>query len=248
MQHPVLYSYRPRAVRGFTLIELLTVIAIIGVLAGILIPVVNRVRETARASVCVSTLRQYGVAFNMFVVDNKDRFPQGSSNNPKWLNVDGIGYYMSVIKRTEAVGRSASCPTLLSRCSAEYAANPEYHETRRGYRYNKNLNLGTGEKDKQNFEKSLHYSALPAPSRTLLLWEARSFGVNGDDISGKPGETGTSPKYRHHGRMNCLMVSGAIVTRRGNDNPDETVDDTAIPYAEGGINWKVPGEPFFFKP
>lgn len=102
MQHPVLYSYRPRAVRGFTLIELLTVIAIIGVLAGILIPVVNRVRETARASVCVSTLRQYGVAFNMFVVDNKDRFPQGSSNNPKWLNVDGIGYYMSVIKRTES--------------------------------------------------------------------------------------------------------------------------------------------------
>ncbi len=60
--------------RAFTLIELLTVIAIIGILAAILIPVVGKVRSAAQAAKCASNLRQIGGATFLYLNDHEDRF------------------------------------------------------------------------------------------------------------------------------------------------------------------------------
>lgn len=61
--------------RGFTLIELLVVIAIIAILAAILFPVFARVRAKARATACLSNLKQYALAFHMYVTDYDDVTP-----------------------------------------------------------------------------------------------------------------------------------------------------------------------------
>ncbi|MDR1281043.1 MAG: type II secretion system GspH family protein [Opitutaceae bacterium] len=58
--------------RGFTLIELLTVIAIIGVLAGLLIATLGPVRQRAHQATCISRQRQLGVAFQLYANENRD--------------------------------------------------------------------------------------------------------------------------------------------------------------------------------
>ncbi len=65
------------------MIELLTVVAVIAILIAMLLPVLGRAKEHARRAVCLSNLRQVGLAALMYVDDNENRFWDHPTNHPQ---------------------------------------------------------------------------------------------------------------------------------------------------------------------
>ncbi|MCH8218738.1 MAG: prepilin-type N-terminal cleavage/methylation domain-containing protein [Planctomycetes bacterium] len=68
---------RVRHSMAFTLIELLVVISVIALLIAIAMPALAKVRSQARGLVCQSSLRQWGMTFNLYTTENEDSLPGG---------------------------------------------------------------------------------------------------------------------------------------------------------------------------
>lgn len=86
-----------RFTKGFTLVELLVVIGIIAVLISMLLPALNKARESARLTVCLSNVRQFGNALNMYVSEHKGIWPRFYENG-----ASGPGYTDSYISTSLA--------------------------------------------------------------------------------------------------------------------------------------------------
>jgi prepilin-type N-terminal cleavage/methylation domain-containing protein/prepilin-type processing-associated H-X9-DG protein len=123
-----------RRAGAFTLVEMLVVIAIIGILAALLLPVLSRSQMRAKRIVCVNGLGQMGIAFHVFMHDHAGKFPMqvpmsdgGSQEFVQNGYAVGGDFYFSfrhfqVLSNEIVASRILICPADLRRPAANFDA------------------------------------------------------------------------------------------------------------------------------
>jgi prepilin-type processing-associated H-X9-DG protein/prepilin-type N-terminal cleavage/methylation domain-containing protein len=170
---------------GFTLVEILICIGIIALLSAIVIPVTAKAREKAHQSTCESNLHQWSLAFQVYVSDNDNHYPDEMQ---AWLRQSAFD-----------VNKVTSCPSFAYDKSADNHSSIEaMGYLRTGYVYNVELGQSTqGENIVITPKGPLPAlvtgrpeSVIAYPTTTLLLMDGVGvsfippFGPNGPNLEG----------------------------------------------------------------
>jgi len=181
--------------KKFTLIEVLVAIAIIGILASMLLPVLGKARRTAKTVLCKNNLKTLGMA-NFFYADNWNNYavPHKDNNGNWWYkNGEFKEYYPYFRQDQNNFQVNAACHEAVARTA----------DTTNGIRadlvYGHN-GIGGGSGNSLGF-RGISYNMISSPSNFLHYSEQ-----NNQDAGVYPGNFDS----RHEDKSNVLYLDGHV--------------------------------------
>jgi prepilin-type N-terminal cleavage/methylation domain-containing protein/prepilin-type processing-associated H-X9-DG protein len=176
-------SSLPAARPGFTLIELLVVIAIIAILAALLLPALARAKEKAQKIQCLNTLKQYGIAAQIYATDYNDYVPGDYfSSGHMWANM--LSPY---IGGKQFTGADATDETKLDNYFASYkffqcpALRTSTNSVKPLHYIINDLDIPATKDQPNNFPETLQHklSSIPRPVEVAYLTEINETWAKG---------------------------------------------------------------------
>lgn len=194
---------------GFTLIELLVVISIIALLLGLLVPSLNKARQQAKRTICLSNVRQTGIGLRAYLQDNEHRLPPSSCSC-----TEPEKYWLLVLSQYIGEGLLFRCPADRAKNFVNWEKTPPVKEQLQNYRWSSyGYNELIGPQDNFYGGKYSRVMNIPRPDCTIFMFESPNDWIREDHAHPQQWESIEQASQdiahdRHLGTSNYLFLDG----------------------------------------